>query len=130
PQASAERLALGPGSFRQLFAFLEYSPSPFDDFAPDRGQYDPALGAVDKRCLEDIFQFFYAGAQRRLRDVARLRRPAKVAVIGKQDKMLELAKSRQAHHWLQTRPFSCPPGACARLIPCGSMASSVPSRRQ
>jgi hypothetical protein len=44
------------------------------------------------------FHFFYAGAQRQLGDVARLRRPAKAAVIGKQDKMLELAKSRQTYH--------------------------------
>jgi hypothetical protein len=29
-----------------------------------------------------------------------------------------------------TRPFLCPPGACERLIRCGNMASSVPSRRQ
>ena len=59
---------------------------------------DLALGAVDKRCLEDIFQLLFAGAQSRLRDVTRLRRPAKVAVIGKQDEMLELAKSRQVYH--------------------------------
>src|SRR4029077_12461182 len=77
PQGSAERLALGPGGFRELFAFLEYSPCPFDDFEPERGQYHSALGAVDERCLEDIFEFLYAGAQSRLRDVARLRRLAK-----------------------------------------------------
>jgi hypothetical protein len=88
PQASAERLVLGSGGFRELFAFLEYSPCPFDDFEPERGQYDPALGAVDKRCLEDSFQFLYAGTQRRLRDVTRLRGPAKVAVTGEQDEML------------------------------------------
>ena len=29
--------------------FLEYLPGPFDDFEPERGQYDPALGAVDER---------------------------------------------------------------------------------
>jgi hypothetical protein len=48
PQRSAEGLALGPGGFRELFAFLKYSPCPLDDVEPERGQYDPALGAVDK----------------------------------------------------------------------------------
>jgi hypothetical protein len=47
-----------------------------------------------------FFELLYAGAQSRLRDVARLRHPTKVAVVGKQDEMPELAKSRQAHHWL------------------------------
>jgi hypothetical protein len=48
--------------------------------------------------LKDFFQFLYAGAQGRLRDMARFRRSPKVAVIGEQDEMLELAKSRQVYH--------------------------------
>jgi hypothetical protein len=39
PQGAAERLAIGPGGFRELFAFLEYSPRPLDDCEPERGQY-------------------------------------------------------------------------------------------
>jgi hypothetical protein len=82
PQGSAERLTFGPSGFDELFAFKKYAARPLDNIEPERGQQDPAFGAVDKRGLKDFFQFLYAGAQGRLRNMARFRRPPKVAVIG------------------------------------------------
>jgi hypothetical protein len=67
---------------RELFAFKKYAARPLDNIEPERGQQDPAFGAVDKRGLKDFFQFLYAGAQGRLRNMVRFRRPPKVAVIG------------------------------------------------
>ena len=96
--SSAERLAQGPRGFYEVFAFAKYSSCPLDNFVPQWGQYDTAPGAVDQGGLQDIFQLLYAGAQGRLRDMARRCRAAKVTVIGEQDKMLELAKGRQVHH--------------------------------
>ncbi len=103
-EGSAKRLAFCSSGFHEFLAFKKYAPRPLDNFEPERGQYDPALGAVDQGSLEDILQLLYAGAQSRLRDVARPRRSAKVAVIGEQDEMLELAKSRQALHRFRNRP--------------------------
>src|SRR6516165_4077725 len=77
----------------------------------ERGQYDPALGAVDERGLKDVFQFLYAGAQSRLCHVASLRRAPEMAVIGQHDQMLELAETRQVRHRLRKRPLV--PGQCA-----------------
>ena len=97
-ESPAERLAQGPRGFHEVFAFAKYSSCPLDNFVPQRGQYDTAPGAVDQRGLKDIFELLYAGAQGRLRDMARRCRAAKVTMIGEQDKMLELTKSRQLHH--------------------------------
>ena len=45
-ESSAERLAQRPRGFHEVFAFAKYSSCPLDNFVPQRGQYDTALGAV------------------------------------------------------------------------------------
>ena len=105
-KGSAERLALGPRGFHEVFAVAKYSSRALDNFMPQRGQYDPTLGAVDQGSLKDVFQLLYAGAQGRLLDMTRCCRAAEMTVLGEQDKMLELAKSRQVNHRIRKRPFS------------------------
>jgi len=108
-EGSAERLALGPRGFHEVFAFAKYSARALDNVTPQRGQYDPTLGAVDQGGLKGVFQLLYAGAQGRLRDMTRCCRAAEMTVLGEQDKMLELAKSRQIDHRIADPPFSILP---------------------
>jgi hypothetical protein len=88
----------GPRGFHEVFAFAKYSSRALDNVTPQRGQYDPTLGAVDQGSLKDVFQLLYAGAQGRLRDTTRCCRAAEMTVLGEPDKVLELAKSRQVDH--------------------------------
>src|SRR5713101_5186099 len=105
PQGSAERLATGASGFDEIFPLIEYAPRPLDNVEAERGQYDPALGAVDEWGLKDVFQFLYAGAQGRLCHMTGPRRVPEMAVIGQHDQVLELAETRQVYHRLRKRPL-------------------------
>jgi hypothetical protein len=75
-------LASNPRGFDEIISFVEEALRPLDNFHPERRQYDPTFGAIDESGLKDIFEFFYAGAQRRLSDVTVLRGPGEMAVLG------------------------------------------------
>src|SRR6266436_6075997 len=55
--------------------------------------------------------------------MVRLRRPPKVAVLGEQDEMLELAKTRQVHHRFWKRPFLKGPSGNPRRARHGARPS-------
>jgi hypothetical protein len=57
PQCAAERLAPRPRGLDEISTVIQYAPCALDNFEPERRQYDAALGAVDERGLQDIFQF-------------------------------------------------------------------------
>ena len=59
-------------------------------FFAQRREQDGAFGAVHKRGLECGFEFFQAGAERRLGDVAGARGFAEMAVRGERGEVAEL----------------------------------------
>lgn len=97
-QRAGERLPAHPRRLHQVVHAAQDVLRPLDDRLAEGRHDDPAAGAVDQRRLQQVLQLLDAGAERRLGDVAGLRRPAEMAVARQLHEMPQLPQGRRISH--------------------------------
>ena len=135
----AERPGARRPPVRRLFDELAHlrqgAASPLQDLLAGRGHEDAAPAALEELHPEQLLELLDLGAQRGLGDVAGLRRPAEVQVVGHGHGVLELAEGRlhdkkriSESRWRAIAsdgrgPFAPP---CPPLGPCASCSGISP----
>jgi hypothetical protein len=90
PEPPCERIAVALGEFHDLFACLDDSPRPRDDFFTGGGQRHAFGRTLDELHAEVFLELLELRGQCRLADEAAFRRAPEVARIGDRDEVAQI----------------------------------------